>query len=351
MLARQSAPVQTGGRHSRYERSSDMGSGRVPVSSLITAETPNGTQDLRLVGENGRKYWLHQLQGLAYPFPHDVQENDRLDQLCHLIHNVALGTPNPARLIPHSDRPHVLDVGYGTGSWLYDMSDKYPKAHLVGIDTAPTRERDPEPSKDMHFLAPVDFESDDWGVPEGSFDLINMSQLCGSVRDWDRLCRRALRYLAPGTGRIQLIEIDWEPCCDDGTLPDHSPMHLWWRTICHASALNGRSIQFEHRLPRMLEQAGFEIEQNFPYTMQTWEDNKQPSTPDELRKNQVARWCMSAMGWSNADRDIPRNRCFAGLSMALFTKIERWQPAHVELLQDDLCKIVFDMNIHLYWRL
>ncbi|KAI7053004.1 hypothetical protein KC352_g45341, partial [Hortaea werneckii] len=147
-----------------------MGSGRVPVSSLITGETPNGTNDLRLVGENGRKYWLHQLQGLAYPFPHDVQENDRLDQLCHLIHNVALGTPHPARLVPHTNRPHVLDVGYGTGSWLYDMSDKYPNAHLVGIDTAPTRERDPEPSKDMHFLAPVDFESDDWGVLEGSFD-------------------------------------------------------------------------------------------------------------------------------------------------------------------------------------
>ena len=224
-----------------------------------------------------------------------MQENDRLDQLCHLIHNVALGTPHPARLIPHTNRPHVLDVGYGTGSWLYDMSDKYPNAHLVGIDTAPTRERDPEPSKDMHFLAPVDFESDDWGVLEGSFDLINMSQLCGSVRDWDRLCRRALRYLAPGTGRIQLIEIDWEPCCDDGTLPDDSPMHLWWLTICRASAFNGRPIQYEHRLPRMLEQAGFEIEQNFPFTMQTWEDNRQPSTPDELRKNQVARWCMSAV--------------------------------------------------------
>ena len=57
------------------------------------------------------------------------------------------------------------------------------------------------------------------------------------------------------------------------------------------------------------------------------------------------------MGWSNADRDIPRNRCFAGLSMALFTKIERWSPVYVEQLQDDLCKIVFDMNIHLYWRL
>lgn len=34
MLARQSAPVQTGGRHSRYERSSDMGSGYVSLTSL-----------------------------------------------------------------------------------------------------------------------------------------------------------------------------------------------------------------------------------------------------------------------------------------------------------------------------
>ena len=35
MLARQSAPVEAGGRHSRYERSSDMGSGYVSLTSLI----------------------------------------------------------------------------------------------------------------------------------------------------------------------------------------------------------------------------------------------------------------------------------------------------------------------------
>ena len=35
MLARQSAPVQTGNQHSRYERRSDMGSGYVSLNSVI----------------------------------------------------------------------------------------------------------------------------------------------------------------------------------------------------------------------------------------------------------------------------------------------------------------------------
>lgn len=100
-----------------------------------------------------------------------------------------------AKMVFPSGRPRVLDVGYGTGFWLYDMAHAFPHAHLVGIDIAPplpghdmTR-----PGADLEFRSPVDFEREDWDLNAGSYDLVHMSQLCGSVSDWARLCANALR--------------------------------------------------------------------------------------------------------------------------------------------------------------
>lgn len=123
-------------------------------------------------------------------------EHDRLDQFFEMIFEVALGGPiGPVapRLVTPRGVLRALDIGFGTGMWLYKMLERYPNAHLVGIDAAPPEQRYPKPDKDLQFLGPVDFESEDWGLPESSFDLINMSQLCGSVANWSRLCTNARR--------------------------------------------------------------------------------------------------------------------------------------------------------------
>lgn len=88
---------------------------------------------------------------------------------------------------------HALDVGYGTGIWLLDMADLYPSARLYGIDMVPEALRDvPRPGGNV-ICREVDFEHPDWGFAFGSFDYIHMSQLLGSVSDWERLCRTAFR--------------------------------------------------------------------------------------------------------------------------------------------------------------
>lgn len=163
-----------------------------------------------------------------------------------------------------------------------------------------------------------------------------------------------IRYLAPVTGRIQFVEIDWEPCCDDGTLREDSAMNTWWRTMCYASHQTGRPIQYEHRLPRILEEAGFEIEDSSRYRVQTWEDQSRDA--ETLRRNRVARWFMTAMG-DGPGRDkrtgelIPGPRGFGGLSMALFTKVAGWLPGQVERLERDLRSEVCRLNVHVYFRL
>lgn len=106
---------------------------------------------------------------------------------------VAIPRLHQARISSSTGRLRCLDVGYGTGYWLYDMLDRYPHAQLVGIDMAPTVAEYPKPGQDLRCIAPVDFNQDEWYSDEGSYDLIHMSQLCGSVSDWKRLCSNALR--------------------------------------------------------------------------------------------------------------------------------------------------------------
>lgn len=110
-----------------------------------------------------------------------------------MIYEEAIRSLHKAHISSPTGRPRVLDVGYGTGMWLMDMLNLYPDAALVGIDIAPIADGLPEPGGDLRYIAPVDFTQDNWGLSEGSFDFIRMSQLCGSVPDWKRLCTNALR--------------------------------------------------------------------------------------------------------------------------------------------------------------
>ena len=115
-----------------------------------------------------------------------------------MIYELAIREPHRAQIeSPTGQNPRILDVGYGHGYWLLDMATKhYPSAHLVGIDIAPTEpglQQYPTPKCDLHFLSPVDFMCPDWQVPRASFDIIHMSQLCGSVLDWGQLCYNALQ--------------------------------------------------------------------------------------------------------------------------------------------------------------
>ena len=89
----------------------------------------------------------------------------------------------------------VLDIGFGTGNWCYDMADKHPEMHIHGIDffarQPPTRER-AGPNVTFHWL---NFTNDTWGdFQEGTFDFVRAARLCGSVPDWEHLHQRIHKY-------------------------------------------------------------------------------------------------------------------------------------------------------------
>ncbi|KAK4551844.1 hypothetical protein LTR86_010840 [Recurvomyces mirabilis] len=225
------------------------------------------------------------------------------------------------------------------------MKNLYPNSELTGFDLASVVPNQPTLRRGIRHLM-VDFEQPHWPVNEGSMDLIHMSNLCGSVSDWASLCATAYRYLTPGTGKLELVEFDWEPLCDDNTLPPSAPLHLWWQTMKQASAHNGRPIEYPHHLTRHLEQMGYEIEHNENIRIQSYEDYRDG---DGLA-SRIARRYMLAMGRSPDEAGRPF-RSFSGMSMELFTSVAQWTPEQVEQLQEDLYTPIQMSSVHLYHRL
>jgi hypothetical protein len=69
----------------------------------------------------------------------------------------------------------------------------------------------------------------------------------------------SLSHLAPGTGFVELVEIDWTPQWDEGSdRPDHSSFQEWAEKYYSAMEKLNRSARvIPHRIRQMLEDAGF----------------------------------------------------------------------------------------------
>ena len=88
--------------------------------------------------------------------------------------------------LPVSERLQILDVGFGTGKWADDVAQRYATAQVTAVDIFPSQI--PEPEDNLNTISPIDFTESRWGnLRDNSFHLAHLSQLCGSVPDWDRL--------------------------------------------------------------------------------------------------------------------------------------------------------------------
>ena len=77
------------------------------------------------------------------------------------------------------------------------MGQDNPGMDVYGIDLIDNQARLEDPYPNVFFHTQVDFTNPDWGFRQNSFDLIRMSQLCGSVPDWSQQYRMVYKYEPP----------------------------------------------------------------------------------------------------------------------------------------------------------
>ncbi|PNP55700.1 hypothetical protein THARTR1_04224 [Trichoderma harzianum] len=223
--------------------------------------------------ENGRRY--HRFREGSYNFPNEDVEQEREDMkhsmvklLCNQkLHFAPIGA-NPQE---------ILDIGTGTGIWTIEMGDRFPSAHILGIDLSPIQPDWLPPN--VRFM--IDDVESPWLHSRNHFDYIHSRHTVMAIRDWMKLFRRAIEHLKIG-GWIELQEIHHTPRSalsdGNGELNPNHPVARFWKHVTDGLAALGIDLDAvsDRRLSDTMQQAGFTnvTERVLHVPIGTWPKNK-----------------------------------------------------------------------------
>ncbi|KAK3310224.1 S-adenosyl-L-methionine-dependent methyltransferase [Chaetomium strumarium] len=275
--------------------------------------------------ENGR--WYGTYKKGKYMLPIDETELERLD-VFHKIFLVARREVLHSAPLHNQHNPRILDLGCGTGIWGIDMADKYPNGVHVGIDLDYIQ---PEfiPAN-MRFMR-QDIEDPWQNLDPGSWDLIHMRTLNGSIANWPHVYAEAYRHLK-FDGYFEQVEIDWNPRSDDGTLRRDAYVVQWASELLEAMDSTGRPLRMDSNLTKQrLADAGFvDIgEEVIQMPLNGW--------PADPHTREVGRWFNLGM----------RQAC-QPLSLAPLCRVHGRTPAEILGLAEKVRTEVFSNNLHAY---
>ncbi|KAH8691983.1 S-adenosyl-L-methionine-dependent methyltransferase [Talaromyces proteolyticus] len=197
--------------------------------------------------EHGRRYQC--FKNGRYPIPNDDNEQDREDMKHAMMLELMDGELFHA---PIGDSPqNILDIGTGTGIWAIDAGDRYPSAHVRGIDLSPIQPTWVPPNVD--FL--IDDCEKDWLATD--CDFVHFRFMVIILKDVQTVLQHAYESLRP-EGWIELQELNAQPMCDDNTMRDDDPVKHMYDLAGQAFGKFGMNVTLPKHLEPMLLEAGFQ---------------------------------------------------------------------------------------------
>jgi ubiquinone/menaquinone biosynthesis C-methylase UbiE len=225
------------------------------VESIVTSYVTTLASEIRRgVEENGRTYPAYGRN--EYGLPIDESEQNRND-LQHCKFSLILNGKLHLAPIPESPS-NILDLGTGSGIWAIDMADKYPSAHVLGVDIAAV-----QPSfVPVNCQFEIDDVENDWVYESNSFDFIHAREFLLAIRDWDRLIEQSFHCLKPG-GYLELSATWPRIKSDDNTLPENSAYVEIEKIFAAVGDAIGASVDAPLSWKQRMEKAGFaDVQEN-----------------------------------------------------------------------------------------
>lgn len=221
----------------------------------------------------------------------------------------------------------MLDIGCGTGTFAIELADLYPSALIEATDLSPI-----QPSygpANVNFIID-DAEQEDWAVPTGYYDYIHTRFMLGSFKSYKDVIQRSFTYCKEG-GWMESQEVDMQPYCSDGSMPQGWKMKEWCELLIHASKVAARSLEVAKHLRQWYEEAGFVdiTERVFRAPIGGWETDP--------RRKDLGHWWVE--NWKLG---------LQGFSLALLTRDMDWSPVEVEVFLVGVRKSLEDASVHAY---
>ena len=202
----------------------------------------------KLVEENERRYPSYGRH--EYGLPVDEREKERM-ALQHKKFYLVLGRRH--FLSPIGDYPQrILDLGTGTGLWVFNVAEQFPTAAVIGVDVANIQPQYVPPNCSFEIQ---DIE-EPWGWRKDSFDFIHMRDPFLVSLDWEKLANQCLEHLKPG-GWYELACTYLAPASDGGRMPDSSEFRRVCKKLVRASKVFGAPADCPLHFVEQLQRAGF----------------------------------------------------------------------------------------------
>ncbi|KAK0657566.1 S-adenosyl-L-methionine-dependent methyltransferase [Cercophora newfieldiana] len=229
--------------------------------------------------ENDR--WYGTFRKGKYMFPIDEDELNRMD-IFNKFFMVARRDHPFTSPIHNRETPRIMDLGCGTGIWGIEVADRYPNGTHLGVDLNLIQPEFIPPN--IQFVQ-KDIEMTWTDLEPGSWDLIHMRTLNGSIANWPKLYQEVHRHLRPYYGFVEQVEIDWTPRSDDDTLSTNSYLVHWAEELMDAMESFDRPLRMDsNRTKQQMREAGLvDInEEVIKFALNGW--------PTEPHAKDMGRW-------------------------------------------------------------
>ncbi|GAC1656067.1 MAG: hypothetical protein NVS4B12_28600 [Ktedonobacteraceae bacterium] len=107
-----------------------------------------------------------------------------------------------------------MDVGCGTGEWVFDLAKRYPKLRIYGLDANDEALHQAKVRRNISSLRGVELRHMDLSlqalpVPDTCVDFVHMQRFAGYVKPqaWPKFIRECIRVLRPD-GWLNVVELE-----------------------------------------------------------------------------------------------------------------------------------------------